>query len=712
MRRAMSEIRRSAGGYPPKIPSLGPRTVRPLPGQGEGQTLRGRDPRPLPDQGEAARVFARGEGTAIWLFASWLMLSGFAARNPAGVINQVPSTGQSLSLGFSSIPLEDSTAAYPLTAKMFAATVPTETASFVGETTDSGSQTISVPSGVQNGDLLFAFLSYCGSSLEILQPFCGGATAGETAPAGWTLLNTTAFFGYGTLTIWYRYAASEPSSYTWTASGSPSPTPAGGMVAYRNVLLSDGSASNPSGTTQNPATGSFANAVANDWQVSFFGWASISALTMGDWTSRVNVTCNTFPGGAAGDKVLGAAGTVAADSSASTAAASDYYWGTYTVTLYPYELNLAPSNLGIRLVPDNSGTFYSLSASNLTGLQGLTETEATVSPNGTQDGETIYSGMANGLNDIAPYNFLGSAHGVSGQPYTALEKGTTPYANLLTAVTGGLAHAGGLGRIVRAVPVLHGESDDKAGTSQSTYENDLVTWQQNLQADIQAITGQTEGVPFIIDQISNWTRFVPRATSVIPQAELNAALHNPYSILLVGPKYWLASTDGTHITAASEEYEGEMFAKVYEQAIVKGNPWMPVYPTSITLSGQTISATFNVPIGPLTFDTSLVTDPATGTGCSATSNLCRGFEYTDNSSPPTINATPTISGNVVSIHLSAAPTATAGNRILSYAYTGISGNNAGPTTGARGNLRDSDPAVSRLDGTHLYNWCVHFSESF
>jgi hypothetical protein len=31
--------------------------------------------------------------------------------------------------------------------------------------------------------------------------------------------------------------------------------------------------------------------------------------------------------------------------------------------------------------------------------------------------------------------------------------------------------------------------------------------------------------------------------------------------------------------------------------------------------------------------------------------------------------------------------------------------------GARGNLRDSDTAVSAFDGARLYNWCVIFRES-
>ena len=48
------------------------------------------------------------------------------------------------------------------------------------------------------------------------------------------------------------------------------------------------------------------------------------------------------------------------------------------------------------------------------------------------------------------------------------------------------------------------------------------------------------------------------------------------------------------------------------------------------------------------------------------------------------------------------------NRIR-YAHTGGVGQPAGPTTGARGNLRDSDATPSR-HGYPLFNWAVHFDE--
>ena len=60
--------------------------------------------------------------------------------------------------------------------------------------------------------------------------------------------------------------------------------------------------------------------------------------------------------------------------------------------------------------------------------------------------------------------------------------------------------------------------------------------------------------------------------------------------------------------------------------------------------------------------------------------------------------------DTVRITLSKTPTGK--NQFVRYAYTGISGAKGGPTTGPRGNLRDSDDTISR-HGNKLHNWAVH-----
>ena len=62
----------------------------------------------------------------------------------------------------------------------------------------------------------------------------------------------------------------------------------------------------------------------------------------------------------------------------------------------------------------------------------------------------------------------------------------------------------------------------------------------------------------------------------------------------------------------------------------------------------------------------------------------------------------------VTITLSREPTPSAARR-LRYAFSGKPKALGGPTTGPRGNLRDSDATPSR-HGYPLYNWAVHFEE--
>lgn len=318
-------------------------------------------------------------------------------------------------------------------------------------------------------------------------------------------------------------------------------------------------------------------------------------------------------------------------------------------------------------------------------------------------GETLASGMANLLSDRAieagrEHRSLVSAHGVSGQPYSALRKGTQPYANGMAQVAAGLALAQARGQpyAVRAVMVVHGESDHIGGNL--AYDQDLLEWQSDYQADIQALTGQTLPVPLFTDQMSSFTHY-GATTSAIPLLQLEASRAEPERIVLVGPKYMLPYlADGVHLTGDAERWLGEMHAKAFERVLVDGEPWRPLSPRSITRDGPEILVRFWVPVPPLVLDDTLVSDPGN-----------YGFAYTDASgAPPTITAVELAGEDTVRITLDAEPVG--GNRRVSYAMSGIANQPAGPTTGARGNLRDSDATESR-HGYPLHNWCVHFDEA-
>ena len=134
-----------------------------------------------------------------------------------------------------------------------------------------------------------------------------------------------------------------------------------------------------------------------------------------------------------------------------------------------------------------------------------------------------------------------------------------------------------------------------------------------------------------------------------------------------------------------------------KRVLVDGLTWTPLSPTSVTRTGNVITATFYVPVPPLQFDTTLVLPKAN-----------QGFEYFDNSpTPPTITNVQIV-GNTVRITLSAIPTGS--NQRLRYAYTGVIGQVGANQVGSpRGNLRDSD-ATPSLYGSNLYNWAVTFDK--
>ncbi len=318
-------------------------------------------------------------------------------------------------------------------------------------------------------------------------------------------------------------------------------------------------------------------------------------------------------------------------------------------------------------------------------------------------GETLASGMANLLTERAQaaggdHRSLVSAHGVGGAPYSALRKGTGPYAIGMAQVAAASLLAGTRGEdvAVRAVVVIHGETDHVGANA--SYDLDLLEWQSDYEADIQLATGQTLPVPLITDQMSSYTAY-GNTTSIIPQLQLEASRAQPDRIIVMGPKYMLPYVpDGVHLTGEGERWLGEMHAKVFENVLIEGEPWHPVSPRSISREGAQITVRMWVPAPPLVLDDVIVTDPGN-----------YGFEYTDSSdAPPVITNVELVGDDSVRITLSETPVG--GNQRIRYAFTGIAGQPAGPSTGARGNLRDSDATTSR-HGYALYNWCVHFDEA-
>jgi hypothetical protein len=155
------------------------------------------------------------------------------------------------------------------------------------------------------------------------------------------------------------------------------------------------------------------------------------------------------------------------------------------------------------------------------------------------------------------------------------------------------------------------------------------------------------------------------------------------------------------LTATSEEILGEYYAKAYISTIIEEKPWEPLRPLSVSISGKHVTIDYHVPVAPLVLDTSRVSNPGD-----------YGFAYSDDStSPPTITQVSLAGPARIRITLSGAPQAPPGHRHLSYAYKGRVGSPAGPRSGPRGNLHDSDATTSRWNAQPLPNYSVAFDWS-
>jgi hypothetical protein len=396
--------------------------------------------------------------------------------------------------------------------------------------------------------------------------------------------------------------------------------------------------------------------------------------------------------------------------------------------------------------------------------------------------ETASSAMANLVSRIAldtfefgaparptyptKHDVLVSLHGRSGNKYVCLRKtaqtdpSKQPPPNdcaltYLAAFDEGmkqtqaaydLAVAQGKTHAVRAVTVIHGESDhngslgdfpmrgsDGVAGKIKNYADALIEWQQDYEAGVKAITGQAEGVPLFVMGISGWTgpaTYVgepesPRYSPLAAQQH-DAHVRAPGKVILVGPGYFIdqgtkggnnTSPECLHQSIVGQRQIGEYFAKVYAKVVFKGEAWEPVRPKSVARAGNVVTVEYHVPVPPLTLDTTLVTKPDRYDG-SAAENY--GFEYRvggHSGARQEITSVVVSGPTTVTITLKNAPGGA--DHHLLYAQNqrafgqgctgpGVQSDGALYAGGARGNLRDSDVTPSNYGATPLYNWGVIF----
>lgn len=308
-------------------------------------------------------------------------------------------------------------------------------------------------------------------------------------------------------------------------------------------------------------------------------------------------------------------------------------------------------------------------------------------------GETPHTAMGAELTrlaraaDGADYVSFHSAVGASGQSITWIRKGGTgnSYAAALyeARTAAALARRAGRSFGYGAILMTHGETD----AARVSYGADVFQLFQDYNADLKAITGQTQDIPMLISQQGTFPPSPGGAESTL--AAWRLGVEHPGQVLCTGPKYqYEYAPDRVHLTANSYRRLGQKYAQVYFQHVVQGRPWRPLQPRTVAKSGAELVVTFDVPVPPLRFDERI---PAPHQTLNKQWAAGRGFEVSDGQGAIGINAVALQGAEQVKLTLARAPGA---GLILAYAFTqDVAGYQGGQTDGRQGQLRDSDERV-------------------
>ena len=319
-------------------------------------------------------------------------------------------------------------------------------------------------------------------------------------------------------------------------------------------------------------------------------------------------------------------------------------------------------------------------------------------------GETPMGGASDFLNLLFEYengitytehsfSVLGAATGVGSTAISSHVSGTTIYNRAVDVVSKmySLSIAANDTAACRGVFWIQGESD--VSTAQATYAATLRTLRSDFETSVKAATGQTESVEMFTYQTSSHLNYSqPTPNSALAQL---AAANADANIYMVTPLYHMQHADGVHLTGNSSRFLGAYMALAYKRVIIDGQEWKCLQPESAIRQGSVCVLNFDVPDGPLVFDTAAVRDPGN-----------YGFSLVDSGNNPlTISSVSLIGDNRVKIV--AASAIPAGAKVR-YAWGDGVTASSGPITGPRGCLRDSAGDGLPANFGKLHNWCVIF----
>jgi hypothetical protein len=265
------------------------------------------------------------------------------------------------------------------------------------------------------------------------------------------------------------------------------------------------------------------------------------------------------------------------------------------------------------------------------------------------------------------------------------------FKNTYATVLAGSEIAKEQGIVYKLGPMLfkQGEADASVNTTKAQWKSGVQTLYEDFKSHLKhAAHVDTTDFIMLIDQQAYQLNDKGYGEISVAAIELH---RDGIGVVCVGPTYTgqFATDTEVHMSSVGYRNYGEKLGLVID-AINSGNEWNPCHITAVSRSGTTITVEIHVPVAPLAKDTSLVESVSND-----------GFAYSGAGiTSVTITNTGAADGTaIVEIEIDA----DAGG-VLRYAYENGTNARSGSISGARGNIRDSDPAVTQYDGTPLHNW--------
>ncbi|AML58193.1 Endo-1,4-beta-xylanase Z precursor [Serratia rubidaea] len=337
--------------------------------------------------------------------------------------------------------------------------------------------------------------------------------------------------------------------------------------------------------------------------------------------------------------------------------------------------------------------------------------------------ETMASALANSfVSHVEDANGMGgrqlilNSGGVNGEMIQNLEKGTPAFNDLVRQIRWCHTYNGQEGRehAPDYVVWVHGERAAADGMSGAEYKTRVKQLRKDLEEALADVRDPSKPLTMMIYQMASHGYYVGSAdhpSVEIPLAHLELS-HEDDNIQCFGPNYMFAGSDNVHKSNHGYRQMGLQVDKAIRHHMLTGEKFRPLEPINFRRISDTVAlGRFNVPKPPMVFDDSVVKQLPDGQN---------GIEAFDDEGRVLLASTEIIAGTQLKV---TASRPFVGEVWIAAGYTPdnrgpITDNRykewfAGPTTGVRTTLRDSDPTTTELTGLdgkpyQRQNYCVHF----